>query len=582
MTIFDFVKSSVSILDLVSSYVSLKRMGGYYKGPCPLHSEKDASFTVSPDKNIYYCFGCQAGGDVISFIARLERLTQGQAVRHLIDRYSLSLPEGLQKELTNQGEMSSRESLSGVIKVAARLAHQQFMQSEHAQQYLLNRGISKAMMKYFELGLLPGGTTAMQHFVKTMRSQNILLDDLVAAGLMMEGKSNYYSAFEDRILFPIKDQIGRYVGFGGRVFLPNDDRARYYNSKESELFLKRQTLFGFDQARRAAQQTGTMFLVEGNLDVVAMVQMGYENTVATLGTACTLEHLHLLRRFVHTIVLVYDGDKAGQNGIEKIAELCWDLALTLTVVPLPAQDDPASLLEQNISIAPWIEQQEDIFTFLIKKSSKDFFSKPMSEKLLLCNKMIEMINHSTTGVKKHLLLQQVSSSLQIPLAMLQNMSKYQENKKEKSLVVEKPQQKISDEGLSLQSLEDKITGFFFVAKRQESQYLQAYMGMQEYWSDYSKSLVTAWFQSPLENLQRFLDSLPQNDQQLILSLVMQEHETVSYEMLDQLIAEYKKRWWKQEIHRLKEAIVHARNEGDQEKVHLLVNDFLVLKQKIQN
>ncbi|MBL4588108.1 DNA primase [Candidatus Babeliales bacterium] len=592
MTVFDYVKTSVPILDVVGSYVSLKRLGGYYKGPCPLHSEKDASFTVSPDRNIFYCFGCQVGGDVISFIARVERLSQGQALKHLIEQHSLVIPEALQKEMSKHSDSHVKESLTSVAKSCAKWAHKNFLNNEYAEKYLLSRGMNKKMMQYFEVGFVSGGTAGMQRLIKGMHVENILLNDLKSIGFVMDGKGKPYSPFEDRILFPIKDSIGRYIAFSGRVFLPQDERARYYNSKESEMFSKRQTLFGFDLARKKAQQTNTVFLVEGGMDVVAMVQDGYENSVATLGTACSVEHLQSLRRFVHTLVVVYDGDKAGQNAIEKVAELCWDIALTLKVVSLPEGEDPASLLQKGISLKTFIDQQEDIFTFLIKKTSKDFFNQSMTEKLRLCTKVVRMVNHAVHGLKRHLLLQQVSGALQIPLTMLQKIS-HQELRQQADASIKEKQKVSSLERSSsnesspvkieiVDSIEEKITSFFFTTDRQSEEYLKAYMHMHEYWNSSAQKIVEQWFQSPIADIHCFLDSLLEADRQWILSIVMKYSDGISYEVVKTLMNELKKRKWKAEVNKLKHDLDCARHEGDTEKVHSLMNNFLILKQKIRN
>lgn len=582
MTIFDHVKTSLSILEVVGSYVSLKRMGGYYKGPCPLHSEKDASFTVSPDRNIFYCFGCQVGGDVISFIARIERLTQGQAVRHLIEQHNLVIPESLQKEMSQHTETYVKESLSSVAKACAKWAHQHFLNDEYAQKYLASRGMSEQMMKYFEIGLVAGGIKGMQRFIKGMQAENILLDDLKSVGFVMDGKTHPYSPFEDRILFPIKDSIGRYIAFSGRVFLPEDDRARYYNSKESEMFSKRQTLFGFDMARKKAQQTNTIFLVEGGMDVVAMVQSGYENSVATLGTACSADHLQMLRRFVHTLVVVYDGDRAGQNAIEKVAELCWDIAITLKVVSLPTGEDPASLLQKGIPLNTFIEKQEDIFSFLIKKTSKNFFNQSMPEKLRLCAQVVQMVKHATHGLKRHLLFQQISTALQIPVAMLQKVSNQELRKPTYELKEKEQQPTLSVQVAVLTGIEEKVTSFFFTADRQSSEYLKVYICMDEYWNSPVQKIVEKWFQSPIADMHCFLDSLPESDRQLILSIVMKYGEGISYEVVETLMNELKKRKWKAEVNRLKQDLDSARHEGDTARVHALISNFLILKQKIQN
>lgn len=580
MSLFDFVKNAVSILDVVNSYVSLKRIGGYYKGTCPIHSEKDASFTVSPDKNIFYCFGCQAGGDVIAFIAQVEHLTQGQAVHYLVERYQLNIPEELQKETHQYGDPSKRESLFNVAKIFAQWTHHLLLKNETAQKYLLQRSITKKTIEQFELGFFPGGVTGTQQLIKAMRNQNVLIDDLVTLGILAEGQNNYYSPFEDRILFPIKDHVGRYCAFGGRVFLPHDDRARYYNSKESDIFSKRLLLYGFEQARRTAQQTGIMYLVEGYMDCIAMVQSGYENTVATLGTACSTEHLKALSRFAHTIVIMYDGDKAGQNASEKVIELCWDVDLTLQVVPLPLNEDPASLLASSASFKELIDKKEDIFTFLVKKQSEDFFEKNMAEKLQICQRLVSMIEKIPHRLKQHFLLEQASIALQIPFAVLKKMMQHKqpqlEQKSDEKLSAEKKDK------TGLRQLEKKIIGYFLLADQSQPNYLTRYQEIDEILSTHAKRIIKLWHQYGKNDISEFTKTLEEKEQKWVLSICMEYDQTMADEIIETFFLEYKKRVWKLKINRLKDDLALAKNEGNIEQINNLMKFFLTLKNQMQS
>ena len=244
MPIFNFLKDKLSILDVICEYVQLKQAGGYWKGPCPFHQEKEASFTVSPDKQIFYCFGCHAGGDLIAFIAKSENLSQFEAAKFLIDKYQIQVPEHFLKKIDNH--IKEKNNYFDICKVVSIWMSKQLQNNQEVQQYLKKRFIELQQIKYFNIGYFPGGINFINRFIKEMAYSGILVKDLIDVGILMEGKSILYSPFEERIIFPIKDFIGRYCGFGGRIFKQLDQRAKYYNSKESDWFSKGKLLFGFD------------------------------------------------------------------------------------------------------------------------------------------------------------------------------------------------------------------------------------------------------------------------------------------------------------------------------------------------
>src|SRR5579871_5907950 len=341
MNIFSFIKERVAILDVVNEYVTLKRAGGYHKGTCPFHHEKTASFTVSPDKHIFYCFGCHLSGDVISFIARIENCSQKDAAQLLAEKYSLELPHNFSFEATEK-ETEHKNHYFLICKAVATWCHQQLLKNNVAQAYFQRREFTPEMFAYFDIGYFPSGNVAINDLLYAMKRQSILAQDLLDAAILAEGRTTFYSPFEDRLIFPIKDTLGRYCGFGGRTFKEHDTRPKYYNSRENDYFIKGSLLFNLDKAKKSIQESGKIFLVEGYTDCMAMTQHGIPNTVATLGTACTLEHLKQLARYAEHIFIVYDSDHAGKSAILRLAELSWQVNLEVKVITLPDGEDPAS------------------------------------------------------------------------------------------------------------------------------------------------------------------------------------------------------------------------------------------------
>lgn len=255
MNLFTYVKNHLPILDVVNHYTTVRKTGNYWKGCCPFHSEKTASFTVSPDKNIFYCFGCHVGGDVIAFVAKAENISPIQAVYHLAEQYSLTLPEQNEASFKNNDQhLNEKKQYWDLCGLVAQWCHGNLLKSSQAMSYFEQRGIDKNTISLFSLGYFPSGSRAIKSLLDFVKSHNYMAHDLLQVHIITESKGHLYSPFEERLLFPIKDHLGRFCGFGGRIFLPNDERSKYYNSKENPNFFKGSLMFGFDLAKTAIQK----------------------------------------------------------------------------------------------------------------------------------------------------------------------------------------------------------------------------------------------------------------------------------------------------------------------------------------
>jgi DNA primase len=419
MSLFNFIKSQVTILDVVQEYTTLKKNGAYWKGCCPFHHEKTPSFSVSPHKEIFYCFGCHMGGDAISFIEKIEQCSPLEAAHYLAQRFNIAIPENIAHEPESAKTQQERDSYFALCQQVAAWCHKNLQHNAELTNYVTERGFSQEMVNHFCLGYFPGGPSALKSFLAHMRTHNILTQDLIDANIIAPSKSNsFYSPFEERLMFPIKDHLGRWCGFGGRIIKPHDDRAKYYNSKENEFFTKGSLLFGFDLAKKSMQETGTVFLVEGYTDCMAMVQHGYPNTVATLGTACTSNHLKTLSRYVQQVYLVYDNDKAGQQAVMRIAQLCWQVDLELFVISLPEGQDPASWLKNNKTLKPQAQEAKDLFVFFIDSIGKNFSGKLIPEKVRLTRSVVDIIRTIDDPLKQDFLLQKAAKTFDIPFQAL--------------------------------------------------------------------------------------------------------------------------------------------------------------------
>ncbi len=325
------------IEDVVGQYVTLKRSGSNLFGLCPFHGEKTASFSVNPSKGIYYCFGCHKGGGAINFQMEIEGLSYPDAVRALAKRAGMEVPEDEQY----QSRYRAQERLWALMKEAGRFYHQQLYSptGEQCLQYVQQRGLSKGIVTRFGIGFAPNSWNAL---VDAMRKKGYTDKELKDADLVGEKNGRVYDRFRNRLMFPIFDIRGNVIGFGGRVL--DDSKPKYLNSNETLIFNKRKNLFGLNFAKKTKQPN--MILVEGNIDVVTLHQYGFDNAVASLGTSLTEEQVNLLSRYTENVVLIYDGDEAGQRAAQRAIPMLEKAGITVKVLRMKDAKDPDEFLHK--------------------------------------------------------------------------------------------------------------------------------------------------------------------------------------------------------------------------------------------
>lgn len=329
------------IEDVVGQYVSLKRSGSNLFGLCPFHGEKTASFSVAPDKGIYYCFGCHKGGSVINFQMEIEGMSYPDAVRALAKRVGMEVPEDEQY----QSRYRAQERLWALHKEAARFFHSQLYASSGAEalNYALGRGMNKYILTTFGVGYAPDTWDSL---TKAMQSKGYTEQELKDSGLVTVSRKNgrIFDRFRGRLMFPIIDVRGNVIGFGGRIIKKDSDAAKYLNSPETLIFNKRKNLFGLNLAKKT--KLPYFILVEGNIDVVSLHQYGFDNAVASLGTSLTEEQAVLLARYTEQVVLIYDGDAAGQRATQRAIPILEKAGIDVKVLQLRDAKDPDEYLKK--------------------------------------------------------------------------------------------------------------------------------------------------------------------------------------------------------------------------------------------
>ncbi len=351
------LKSSIDIVDVVGSFVELRKAGANYKANCPFHGEKTPSFVVSPSKQIYHCFGCGVGGDSIKFVMELEKLSYPEAIEKLASMFNFSL-----SYTKGSSDYSDAKRVLEAIQTwyVKNLEH-----NETARKYLLDRGIAESSIQKFGIGYVPDSNSVM-HF---LNSALLPLPKAVEAGVLAQGEGGrYYARLVERITFPIFSTSGAAVGFGGRTI--TNHPAKYINSPQTKLFNKSRLLYGYDLAKESIYKNKKLIVCEGYLDVVMFHQAGFTEAVASMGTALTPEHLPLLRKGDPKVILAYDGDKAGQAAALKAAQMLSVAGFDGGVVLFPDGQDPADLIANGKSeeVAQLLREAKPLIPFVLEQT----------------------------------------------------------------------------------------------------------------------------------------------------------------------------------------------------------------------
>ena len=367
--IIEEVRQKNDIVDVVSQYVKLTRKGSSYFGLCPFHNEKTPSFSVTPGKQMYYCFGCGAGGNVFNFIMEYENYTFGEALKHLADRAGVELPQiEYSKEVREKAQ--ERAELLEINKQAAQYFYYQLRTEKSAQgyQYLTGRGLSEETMRKFGLGYSDKFGGGLYQFLK---SKGYGDDRLRESGLFnVDERHGMYDKFWNRVIFPIMDVNNRVIGFGGRVM--GDGKPKYLNSPETKIFDKSRNLYGLNVARTTRRKY--LILCEGYMDVISMHQAGFTNAVASLGTALTSGHASLLKRYTQEVLLLYDSDEAGVRAALRAIPILREAGVNSRVVNLRPYKDPDEFIK-NLGAEAFeerLEQASDSFMFRVSIAESEF------------------------------------------------------------------------------------------------------------------------------------------------------------------------------------------------------------------
>ncbi|PIR37942.1 MAG: DNA primase [Candidatus Zambryskibacteria bacterium CG10_big_fil_rev_8_21_14_0_10_42_12] len=407
------VKEKADIVDIISSYIELSKAGQSFKGNCPFHNEKTPSFFVSPERQNYYCFGCGAKGDVISFIEQYESLDFVGSLKLLAERVGV--------ELTGNRDSGKRDEIAriyDVMEAATDMFTEWLSEHDHVVQYAKGRGLSDKAITDWRIGYAKDDWRALYDVLLT---QKFTAKEMKDAGLIrdIEGK-RVIDLFRNRLLFPIRDVSGRVIAFSGRTLSTEKDVPKYVNSPETHIFKKSSTLFGLYEAKQAIRKTGYTILVEGQMDVLMLHEKGLRNTVASSGTAFTSEQARMLKRISPKLVLLYDGDGAGKDASLRAAQIALGVGIETKIARMPEGVDPADMAQRDPDALKEVLQKADHAIFVAARMVLEVEPKLERRVSLITKNVLPLVHFLESESLKDHFIQELSRMLSVSREALWN------------------------------------------------------------------------------------------------------------------------------------------------------------------
>lgn len=542
--VIEEVREKSDIVSIISEYTALTKKGHSYTGLCPFHSEKTPSFSVSEDKQLYYCFGCGAGGNVITFLMQKESMTFIETIKYLAERENIKLDETyLSEEEVEKNK--KRQHLLEILKESARFFHYQLRQEQHksALTYLTDRGLSLETIKQFGLGYASPQFNELYEYLKQKGYSDELL---LESGLFLSSKNSQmpYDRFADRIIFPIFDLSKKVIAFGGRVL--DGSLPKYLNSPENLLFNKSRVLYGLHLAKTSS--SSYFILVEGYMDVIAMHQAGFNQTIASLGTAFTPGHAKLIKRHVKEVVILYDSDGAGQKAALRAIPILRNEGIKVKVLQLKEGKDPDEFLKTHgyEAMKKLIEEAPvDIWFQVLHVEKKYQLSNP-EEKVKFLQEIATILAESSSSIEQAIYIGEICSKYQIDEAAFkaemnqhqgQILKRVREKAKEPPSMMQK-QQLFNNEVIFLATLYH-----YPQLGRHILKYIKPEMFQEELLYDLAKAIMENLEMGDEVDLNYFTTKYPEVNEQNIIShvLIYKDQRYENMEILQKMMTENVKR-----------------------------------------
>ena len=545
--IINDVRQSNDIVDVISQYVHLKRSGRNFFGLCPFHNEKSPSFSVSPDKQIFHCFGCGVGGNVITFVSKIEGLNFVETVQMLAERANIQLPT-----LENSGDMQKEILKDKVYKVnefTAEFYHQNLYkpQAKIAQEYVKKRQLSNETLKSFRIGF----SGKFDELYQELKKQGFEEKEILESGLVNKNdRGQYIDRYRNRLMFPICDVRGRVIAFGGRVL--DDSKPKYINSPENIVYSKGRHLFGLNVAKKG--DTKKILIVEGYMDVISLHQRGITNVVAPLGTALTEQQGWLLRKNAEQIILSFDSDEAGLQAKLRALEILQNMGCDLRVLQMEGAKDPDEYILKygNVRFQALVDKALSVIEFKVKILQKDLNLENTNDKIKFLNEIAKLISKIDNTIEREVYIEKIAKEYDISKEAIYaevNKLTYKNSKSEKILEKSKPiitHKKVEKKEVSqaVKRRENTIISILLTGDLSIFEIIKQNIKPEDFQDEINANIARKLYEE-LEkgnsNINSIIDRLEQEEQNQITMIMADDYEIDDLEKaIDDLIQTYQK------------------------------------------
>ncbi len=545
--IIDEVRQTNDIVDIISQYVRLKRSGRNFFGLCPFHNEKSPSFSVSPDKQIFHCFGCGVGGNVFTFLTKIEGISFVEAVQNLAERSNIQLPT-----IENKGDAAKEELKAKVYKVnefAANYYHENLYKPESkiAQEYIKKRKLTNETLKSFQIGF----SGKFDELYKALTEQGFKETEILESGLVNKNDNGkFIDRYRNRLMFPICDVRGRVIAFGGRVL--DDSKPKYINSPENIVYSKGRHLFGLNVAKK--NDIKKILIVEGYMDVISLHQRGITNVVASLGTALTQQQGWLLRKNSEQIILSFDSDEAGLTAKMRALDILQNMGCDIRILQMEGAKDPDEFIIKygNARFQTLIEKALSVIEFKVKNLKKDLDLNNVNDKIKFLNEIAKLISKIDNTIEKEIYIEKIAKSYDISKEAIYaevNKLSYSSSKSEKFLEKNKPvikHQKIQQEIVpeAINRRENTVLAILLMGDLNIFQVIKQNIKIEDFKVEINKKIIQKLyeeFEKGNSNINGILDDLDEEEQNHITMIMADDYEIQDIEKaIDDIIQNYEK------------------------------------------
>lgn len=590
------IKNRLDVVEFISTYLRLQKAGRNFRALCPFHNEKSPSFMVSPERQLWHCFGCNESGDIFTFLMKIEGIEFKDALAQLAER------AGVRLERFDRDASSRKQKIYNILEIATQFFSGNFWGNvgQAAREYAQARGLTERTMKEFRMGYSFDSWDAL---LKYMEGKEFATKDLFDAGLIVKkdgsanqdfSERNYYDRFRNRIMFPIQDVSGRVVGFSARVMPGSDDKmGKYINTPETAAYNKSRVVYALDKAKLAIRKNNFCILVEGQFDVIMSHQAGVRNVVATSGTALTLEHLTIIKRYTKNLALCFDSDEAGSNATKRAIDLVIASGFTVKIIVMRGGKDPADIIKQDKAL--WLEaiaQKKEIIAFYFENALSRYNHEEIEDKKKIAEELLPVIQLIPNHIERAHYLQELAMHIKVDEKVLETTMRELPPRSVLGVGNARYQYSASVETQNLASLQPNKKSF-----SRSDQLAEFILGVLLLYPEYRHGIIetikSVWFTSRDHrtlfekisqslhdfHLEKFIEDLeetPKEEASLIIFKTEQSIEQRNLnpaKIINDYITEFKKLYAKSRLNTLILEIKHAEAKGYKVLVRQLTEEF---------